>query len=185
VPQFGEHSLTRDGVPSGLARTLVLLLINALVRAGRALLLELLAHGAMQLLLEDGLGLDGLELGLEVFHVEGRRIASAAGIVEVVAHVLEFITFTAPGCRCVSDDVSRFGSMWLDSPIAFSAAVLFGFGRIGVGMAGFSKVAREPRLTLGSAFSDAGVVTVSELVGTSHCAGSEETRNIDEQCVGG
>jgi hypothetical protein len=148
VPQFGEHSLTRDGVPSGLARTLVLLLINALVRAGRALLLELLAHGAMQLLLEDGLGLDGLELGLEVFHVEGRRIASAAGIVEVVAHVLEFITFTAP--------------------IAFSAAVLFGFGRIGVGMAGFSKVAREPRLTLGSAFSDAGVVTVSELVGTSH-----------------
>jgi hypothetical protein len=52
-------------------------------------------------------------------------------------------------------------------------------------MAGFSKVAREPRLTLGSAFSDAGVVTVSELVGTSHCAGSEETRNIDEQCVGG
>jgi hypothetical protein len=72
VPQFGEHGRTRDGVPSGLAQTLVLLLIDALVRAGRTLLLELLAHGAMQLLLEDGLSLYGLELGLEVFHVEGR-----------------------------------------------------------------------------------------------------------------
>jgi hypothetical protein len=64
--------------------------------------------------------------------------------------------------------------MQLDSPVAFSAAVLFGFGRIGVGMAGFGKVAREPRLTLGGTFSDAGVVTVSELVGASHCAGSED-----------
>lgn len=36
-------------------------------------------------------------------------------------------------------------------------------------MSSFSKVARKPRLTLGSAISNAGVVTVSELVGASHC----------------
>ena len=41
-------------------------------------------------------------------------------------------------------------------------------------MAGFGKVARKPRLTLGSAIGDAGVVTVSELVGASHCRGLED-----------
>lgn len=35
-------------------------------------------------------------------------------------------------------------------------------------MAGFGEVARKPRLTLGTAVSDAGVVAVSKLVGTSH-----------------
>jgi hypothetical protein len=34
----------------------------------------------------------------------------------------------------------------------------------------FSKVFRKTVLTLGSAISNAGVVTVSELVGTSHCS---------------
>ena len=106
-PRGACHNLvssqTEGGVPRGLKRSLELLLVDALVRAGRALLLELLTHGAVQLLLEDGLGLDGLELGLEVLHVESRRIASAASIVEVVAHILELIAFTAPGWHCVSE----------------------------------------------------------------------------------
>ena len=41
-------------------------------------------------------------------------------------------------------------------------------------MASFGKVARQPRLTLGSAISNAGVVAVSELVGASHCAKLED-----------
>ena len=49
---------------------LVLLVGDAVVRGIRALFLELLADGlAVQLLLEDGLRLDGFELGLEVLHV--------------------------------------------------------------------------------------------------------------------
>jgi hypothetical protein len=60
------------------------------------------------------------------------------------------------------------------SPVALSTAVLLSLGRIGVGMAGFGKVAGEPRLTLSSAIGNAGVVTVSELVGASHCPRSED-----------
>ena len=47
-----------------------ILLIDTLVGAGcGGLLLEFLANGAMELLLEDGLCLNGLELGLEVFEL--------------------------------------------------------------------------------------------------------------------
>lgn len=46
-----------------------ILLFDALIGGGGALLLELVANGAMKLFFEDGLGLDGFELGLEVLHV--------------------------------------------------------------------------------------------------------------------
>jgi len=50
----------------------VILLIDALVGAGGgALLLELLANSAVELLFEHRLGLDGLELGLEVLELVG------------------------------------------------------------------------------------------------------------------
>jgi hypothetical protein len=53
--------------------------------------------------------------------------------------------------------------------VAFSATALLCLGWVGIGMASFGKVARKPRFTLGSAISNAGVVTISELVGTGHC----------------
>jgi hypothetical protein len=52
--------------------------------------------------------------------------------------------------------------------VAFSATALLCLGWVGIGMASFGKVARKPRFTLGSAISNAGVVTISELVGTGH-----------------
>lgn len=84
----------------------VIFLINALVGAGGgALLLELLADGAMKLFLEDGLGLDGLEFGLEVLKLVGRRVAATACIVEVVGHVFDFIAVSTPEVMSVFDHV--------------------------------------------------------------------------------
>lgn len=75
-----------------------ILLVDAFVRAGgSALLLELLANRTMKLLFEDGLGLDGLELGLEVFELVGRGVAAAACIVHVVGHVFDLVAVSAPG----------------------------------------------------------------------------------------
>lgn len=74
--------------------------IDALVGAGGgALLLELFANGAVELLFEDRLGLDCLELGLEVLQLVGRRVAATAGVIDVVGHVFDFVTVTAPE-RC-------------------------------------------------------------------------------------
>jgi hypothetical protein len=56
-----------------------------------------------------------------------------------------------------------------DSPIAFTTTTLLGHGGVGVRVTLLREVARKPRLTLGTAVSDAGVVSVSELVGASHC----------------
>ena len=57
----------------------------------------------MKLLFEDGLGLDGLKLGLEVLGGKGARVGAAAGVVDVVRVVLELVTFLSP--RGVSESV--------------------------------------------------------------------------------
>jgi hypothetical protein len=57
-------------------------------------------------------------------------------------------------------------------PIALAASTFLDRCTICVDMASLSKVAREPLFTLGSAISNAGVVTVSELVRTGHCLAS-------------
>lgn len=76
----------------------VVLLIDTLVGAGGgALLLELFANGAMELLFEDGLGLDGLKLGLEVLELVGRRVAATACVVHIAGHVFDFVAVSAPG----------------------------------------------------------------------------------------
>jgi hypothetical protein len=62
-------------------------------------------------------------------------------------------------------------------PVAFSTATLLGLGWIRISVTGFGKVAWEPRFTLSSALSNAGVVAVSELVGTSHCPALALTSN--------
>lgn len=137
---------------SGRALDLILLvmilLVDALLSGGGALLLEVLAHGTVEFFFKDGLSLNGFELGLEVFHVMGRRVAATTSIRHVGSNVFEFFA------RC--------------SPVTLSAAALLRLGWIGISVAGFGKIAWKPRLTLGSAVSDASMVTVSELVRASH-----------------
>lgn len=91
----------------------MILVVDALVRAGGgALLLEFFADGTVELFFEDGLSLDGLELGLEVLQLMGRRVTAAACIVHVVGHVFDFVTISAPGmesvlrCQCLHDDTA-------------------------------------------------------------------------------
>lgn len=82
---------------------LPLLLIHALVIARRGtLLLELLTHGTVDFLFEDGLRLQRLELGLEVLELRGGGVAAAAGVVQVVGRVLEFVAVSAPGAVSMS-----------------------------------------------------------------------------------
>lgn len=50
----------------------------------------------MQLLFKDGLGLDGLELGLEVLQLVSARVGSAASIREIVGVVFQFVAFATP-----------------------------------------------------------------------------------------
>jgi len=126
----------------------MVLLSDAVLSRCGALLLKLLAHGAVDLFFKDGIRLDRLELGLEVLHVVRRRVASAAGIGHVGPNVFNLITSS--------------------SPIALAAAALLGLGRVGISMAGFGKVLGQSRFTLSSAVGNAGVVTVSELVRASH-----------------
>jgi hypothetical protein len=59
-----------------------------------------------------------------------------------------------------------------DLPVAFAFTTLLGASRVGIRVSSLGKVARQPRLTFGSAISNAGVVTVSELVRASHYQGS-------------
>lgn len=73
------------------------LLVDTLVGGGGALLLELFAHGAMKLFFKDGLGLNGLELGLEVLHVVGGRVASTSGVGHVWPDIFELIARCTPG----------------------------------------------------------------------------------------
>jgi hypothetical protein len=155
------------GLSIGLEFVVVLLLVDALVGGGGALLLELLAHGAMDLFFEDGLGLDRLELGLEVLHDEGGRVAATAGVRHVRVDVFDLVAGCAPGVRC--QHCHWTDTMGCYSPIALAAAALLGFGGVGISVSCLGKVLGKTVLTLGSAISNAGVVTVSELVGTSHC----------------
>lgn len=50
----------------------------------------------MELLLEDRFWLDCLELGLELFGSMGTRVASAAGVRQIVLVVFDLIALAAP-----------------------------------------------------------------------------------------
>jgi hypothetical protein len=75
---------------------MAILLIDALGAGGGTLLVKLSAHGPVELFLEDRLGIDCLELGLEVLGDVGARVASAAWIGQMVARVIELVTLMAP-----------------------------------------------------------------------------------------
>ena len=50
----------------------------------------------MELLFEDGVGLDGLKLGLEVFGDVGAGVAATAWVRLVVGYVIDFVAREAP-----------------------------------------------------------------------------------------
>jgi hypothetical protein len=89
------------GPRTGLILLVMVLLVGAPVGRGSALLLELLAHGAVEFFLKDGFNLDGLELGLEVLHVVGGRVAAAASIGHVGSDVFKLFA------RCTLHTFSR------------------------------------------------------------------------------
>jgi hypothetical protein len=78
-----------------------ILFINALGAVGTAdgrLLFELLANrGTVNFFFENGLGLDGLEFGLEVFEAGvGAAVGATTWVRQVVAVVFNLDAFTAP-----------------------------------------------------------------------------------------
>ena len=60
---------------------------------------QVLLAWAVHFFLEDGLGLDGLELGFEVLRevAGGGRVGATAWVGDVVTVVLELVALTAPG----------------------------------------------------------------------------------------
>jgi hypothetical protein len=95
---------------------------------------------------KDRLGFDDLELGLEVFSSTSvaRRVAATAGVRHIVRYVYDLLTRMAP--------VSLASTLFLD------------FLGVGIDKASFGKEFWD---MLGRA-SVVGVVTISELVATSH-----------------
>jgi hypothetical protein len=97
-----SHATIRRLHTQPLHLLVVFLLSNAVLRRGSALLLELFAQRAVNLLFKDGLGLNCLELGLEVLHVVGRRVASTAGVGHVGPDIFDLVTGGTPKTICQS-----------------------------------------------------------------------------------
>jgi hypothetical protein len=96
----------------GLVLFVMILLVDAPVGRGGALLLELFAHGAVELFLKDRLDLDSLELGLEVIHVVGGRVAATASIGHVGPDVFELFAGCALYRISISFTCSNCSSLW-------------------------------------------------------------------------
>jgi hypothetical protein len=67
-----------------------------LVKRACAGLLDLLLRWAVQLFLEDGIGLVDLKLGLEVAEGLGRGVGTTTDVTKIVAQVFGLDTFTSP-----------------------------------------------------------------------------------------
>ena len=91
-----SHAIIRRLHTQPLHLLVVFLLSDTVLRRGGALFLEFFAKRAVNLFFEDGLGLDGLELGLEVLHVVRGRIASTAGVGHIRPDVFDLVTSGAP-----------------------------------------------------------------------------------------
>jgi len=96
---------------------------------------------------EDGLGLNGLELGLEGDSGLGGSggVGATARVGEIEAKIFDFVAG--------------------DAPIALSTTFLLYLARVGVGKAMLGKVLREMLL---NGLGITGVIAVVELVGASH-----------------
>lgn len=86
----------RDGRATGLQLLVGVLLLDALVARGGALLVKLRAQGTMKLLFEDRLWLNRLELSLEVLGSVGAGVGSTAWVIHVRGEVFELVTLATP-----------------------------------------------------------------------------------------
>ena len=91
-----SHATIRRLHTQPLHLLVVFLLSDAVLRRSGALLLELFTKRAVNLFFEDGFGLDSLELGLEVLHVVGGRVASTAGVSHIRPDIFDLVTSGAP-----------------------------------------------------------------------------------------
>lgn len=136
---------------------------GALVFKGKDFSLLIFRARAVEMLLEDWLGFDGLELGLKVFGAFG--VGGRVGAATRVGHV----------------DVSNVGDFisWM-APVAFSAAVLLGLLWVNIDMTMLAKVFGEHGFSRLVLFS---VNAVTEFVGASH--DGIEDWIVDRENVGG
>ena len=116
--------------------------------------------------LEDGLGFDLFELGLEVFGAlgQGRRIGPTARVGHgVLRHVLYLVAGKPPVVR--SSQPCHCEMTAIDLPVALASTILLDFVRVRVDRSSLGEVLGE-RAILGAGIL--GVVFVAELVGASH-----------------
>lgn len=90
------HCPFQAPVPDLIVLLRGILLVDGVGAGGCALLVKLGAHRAMKLLLEDRLGFNGFELGLEVTSGIRAGVASTTSIGHVIAHILNFFTGLTP-----------------------------------------------------------------------------------------
>lgn len=140
----------------------VLVLVDG--AAGRGVrLAELLVLRTVEFLLEDGLGLVDLELGLEVVDVSGQAAAvgAAPGIGEVEALVDGFLTRL--------------------TPVGLSTTVLLDLLGISVCEAVFGEILGDVVLGASSAVGKSGVVAVVQLVRSGHVDGFGDARRFQSK----
>jgi len=144
---------------SEVLSTVVLLDAPAAGALGTVLLLEGepfvvvdAASGPVVFLLEDWIGFDGFEFGLEVADgiTMGATIGAAATVGKVVSVVLCFFTDMAP--------------------ITLSSTFLLHLLRVHIDMAGLCKIARKMFLGCCSAIGKSDVIAIVLLMGTCHCS---------------
>jgi hypothetical protein len=105
------------GQAGGLQFLVGVLLVDALGArggAGGALLVKLGAHGSVELFFKDGLGFDGLELGLEVSSDVSAGVASTTWIGQVVAGVFDLVTLTSPTMSRAVSNMTHTREGWVD-----------------------------------------------------------------------
>ena len=151
---------------------LIILIDTALrtLRVESAGLGEIIAViGTVNILLEDRIGLNLLELGLEVFQT--RSIAGAVGatacIRQAEAFILDLLAVDTP--KQIMSAFREHSSSGRYLPAAFTSAVLLHLLRVCINVTRLCEIAREMFRSRGSPISQAGVVTVIELVRLAHC----------------
>jgi len=124
-------------------------LVNTGSAVGGGLLVEV--DGPVKFLFKDRLRLDSLELGFEVLEANvSAAVAATTWVGQVVAVVFDFST--------------------LSTPVAFAVAILLCLVRICVDVTVLREEARKVLLWGSGAVGKPSVVTVSVLVGASHCS---------------
>jgi hypothetical protein len=120
------------------------------IRLGEVVGVVIIIEGAVEGLLEDGLGLVDLELALQIAHMvgDGAAVGAATGVGEAELLIRNIVT--------------------KGTPIASATAILLHLLWIGISMSTLCKEARKVLRWGSGAVGEALVVTVVGLVGASH-----------------